>query len=91
MQAAELLCESKAAGAAPPSPAMRLGPDELAHLGARYDAMVRSGFAANPPPLAPTGKPRGRSKHPPPVHLLIRLRGLPRAGVGVHARRSCAV
>ena len=74
---AELLCEIKAAVDATPSPAMRLLPAELERLGKSYDEVGRSGFAANPapaPPVAGAEKPRGRSKQPPPVHLLIRLR-----------------
>jgi len=74
---AELLCEIKAAVDATPSPAMRLLPAELERLGKSYDEVGRSGFAANPapaPPVAGAEKPRGRSKQPPPVNLLIRLR-----------------
>ena len=74
---ADLLCEIKAAVDATPSPAMSLLPAELERFGKRYDEVVRSGFAANPapaPPVAGAEKPRGRSKQPPPVNLLIRLR-----------------
>lgn len=74
---AALLCEIKAAVDATPSPAMSLLPAELERFGTRYDEVVRSGFAAHPapaPPVAGAEKPRGRSKQPPPVNLLIRLR-----------------
>ena len=74
---AELLLEIKAAVAATPEPAMRLSPPELKAFEKRYDAVVQSGFAANPAPVSPTEgemKKRGRPKHLPPVNLLIRLR-----------------
>ena len=72
---AELLREIKAAVDA--TPALSLLPAELERFGKRYDAVVQSGFEANPaptPPLAGAVKPRGRLKQPPPVNLLIRLR-----------------
>jgi transposase len=74
---AELLLEIKAAVAATPEPAMSLWPPELKAFEKRYDAVVQSGFAANPAPVSPTEgemKKRGRPKHLPPVNLLIRLR-----------------
>ena len=74
---AELLREIKAAVDATPSPALSLLPAELERFGKRYDAVVQSGFDANPAPTSPIAgavKPRGRRKQPPPVNLLIRLR-----------------
>jgi hypothetical protein len=74
---AELLLEIHAAVAATPAPAMRLSPPELAGFEKRYDAVVQSGFDANPAPRPTTEgevKPRGRPTQPPPVNVLIRLR-----------------
>jgi len=74
---AELLLESNAAVAATPEPAMRVSPPELKACEKRDEAVVPSGFAANPAPVSPTEgerKKRGRPTHLPPVHLLIRLR-----------------
>ena len=74
---AELLLAIKAAVAATPAPTMSLSPLELEGFAKRYDAVVQSGFDANPAPRPTTegeGKPRGRPKQPPPVNLLIRLR-----------------
>ena len=71
-----LLLKIKAAVEAMPASAMRLSPAHLEALTRRYDEVVHEGFAANPPPPVPDGTPnkRGRSKQPPPVNLLIRLR-----------------
>lgn len=72
-----LLLEITATVEAMPAPAMRVSPAHLAACTRRYDEVVQAGFAANPPPPpAPDGTPkkRGRSKQPPPVNLLIRLR-----------------
>jgi transposase len=74
---AALLLEIKATVEAMPAPAMSLSPAHLAACTRRYDEVVQAGFAANPPPPpAPDGTPkkRGRSKQPPPVNLLMRLR-----------------
>jgi len=74
---AELLLEIKAAVAATPAPAMRLSSPELEAFGKRYDEVVQAGFEVNRvPAAAPEGEgtKRGRSKQPPPVNLLIRLR-----------------
>jgi transposase len=74
---AALLLEIKAAVQATPAPAMSLSPPKREAFETRYDAVVQSGFAANPAPVSPTegeGKKRGRPKQPPPVNLLIRLR-----------------
>jgi transposase len=74
---AELLLEIKAAVAATPAPAMRLSSPELEAFGKRYDEVVQAGFEVNRALAAAPegeGKKRGRSKQPPPVNLLIRLR-----------------
>jgi transposase len=74
---AELLLEIKAAVAATPAPAMSLLPPEREAFETRYDAVVQSGFDANPAPVSSSDgevKKRGRPKQPPPVNLLIRLR-----------------
>ncbi len=74
---AELLLEIKAAVAVTPEPAMSLPPAELEDFKKRYDAVVESGFDANPALVSPSEgevKKRGRPKQPPPVNLLIRFR-----------------
>jgi transposase len=74
---AELLVEIKVAVEATPEPVMSLSPLELEGFEKRYDEVVQSGFAVNPPPVSPSEgevKKRGRPKQPPPVNLLIRLR-----------------
>jgi transposase len=74
---AELLLEIKGAVAATPAPAMSLLPPEREAFETRYDAVVQSGFDANPAPGSSSDgevKKRGRPKQPPPVNLLIRLR-----------------
>jgi transposase len=74
---AELLLAIKAAVQATPEPAMSLAPPELEAFEKRYDAVVQSGFEANPAPVSPPageGRQRGRPKQPPAVNLLIRLR-----------------
>jgi len=74
---AELLVEIKVAVEETPEPVMSLSPLELEGFEKRYDEVVQSGFAVNPPPVSPSEgevKKRGRCKQPPPVNLLIRLR-----------------
>jgi transposase len=74
---AELLVEIKVAVETTPEPVMSLSPLELEGFEKRYDEVVQSGFAVNPPPVSPSEgevKKRGRPKQPPPVNLLIRLR-----------------
>jgi len=74
---AALLVESKAAVAATPAPALCLARPQLLAFETRYDALVQSGFEANPAPVATAegkAKKRGRPKQSPPVNLLIRLR-----------------
>ena len=74
---AELLLAIKAAVHATPAPAMSLAPPEREAFAKRYDAVVQSGFDANPTPVSPPEgerRQRGRPKQPPAVNLLIRLR-----------------
>lgn len=74
---AALLVEIQAAVAATPAPAMRVAPPALLAFETRYDALVHAGFEANPRLVAlaeGAAKKRGRPKHSPPVHLLLRLR-----------------
>jgi len=74
---AALLLAIKAAVQATPAPAMRLAPLELEAFAKRYDAVVQSGFEANPVSMSPPegeARKRGRLPHPPAVNLLIRLR-----------------
>jgi transposase len=74
---AALLLEIKRAVEATPAPAMCLAPLEREGFAQRYDAVLQSGFEANPTPVSPgagTGKKRGRAKQAPPVNLLLRLR-----------------
>jgi len=75
---ADLLLEIKAAVEATPKPAMSLSPSELEAFETRYDAVLQSGFEANPAPSVSPNvgevKKRGRPKRLPPVNLLIRLR-----------------
>lgn len=56
-----------------PAPAMSLPLDRLDHYWTRYDAILKDGFAANPPPEEPQPKKRGRPKQTPPKNLLDRL------------------
>lgn len=74
---AALLLAIKRAVEATPAPAMSLSPPELEGFAKRYDAVVQSGFDANPTPVSPPEgerRRRGRPKQPPAVNLLIRLR-----------------
>jgi transposase len=61
------VAELKAAGR------VRLGPSELASWLRRYNALLREGRAANPPPPAPAVKRRGRPKKTKAINLLDRL------------------
>jgi len=60
---AELLLAIKAAVAATPAPAMSLAPPMLESFAKRYDAVVQSGFDANPTPR-PTTEARGTTRSP---------------------------
>ncbi len=53
--------------------AMTLPPDRLLHYEARFDALLQAGFDANPPPVIPLPRRRGRKKQSPPKNLLDRL------------------
>ena len=50
-----------------------LDADRLAHYAAEYDAILKRGFEANPPPEIPQVAKRGRPKQSPPKNLLDRL------------------
>jgi transposase len=58
----ELLLEIKAEVAATPWAQMSLAPARLTHFEQRYDQLLAQGFQANPPPLNPPPKKRGRQK-----------------------------
>lgn len=53
--------------------AMTLPPDRLTDYEARFDALLQTGFDANPPPATPPPCKRGRTKQSPPKNLLDRL------------------
>lgn len=68
---AEVLSEMKAACAEGEG---RLSEARLNALEARYDALVTEGYDANPPPVEPAVKKRGRRKQSRARNLLDRLR-----------------
>jgi transposase len=70
---AQLLREGKAEVEATAAEADALSPARLADYAQRYDAILRQGFAANPPPDPPPTQQRGRPKQSPPKNLLDRL------------------
>jgi len=72
-QMACLLLDIKAEVAQTALVAEALPPERIAHFEQRYDDILQQGFAANPPPVAPTPKQRGRVKQSPPKNLLDRL------------------
>jgi transposase len=89
-----LLLAIKAAVHATPAPAMRLAPLEIEAFAKRYDAVVPSGFEANPAPVAPpegAGRQRGRLPPPPSGERADPSARLQRGGVGVHVGLSRTV
>jgi len=72
-QMAQLLLDIKAEVAQTALVAETLLPERITHFEKRYDDILQQGFDANPPPLTPPPKQRGRTKQPPPKNLLDRL------------------
>ncbi|NIN61645.1 MAG: IS66 family transposase [Gammaproteobacteria bacterium] len=72
-QMAQLLLDIKAEVAQTTLVAEALPPARLTHFQQRYDGILQQGFAANPPPVDPPPKQRGRTKQSPPKNLLDRL------------------
>jgi transposase len=72
-QMAQLLLDIKAEVAQTALVAEALPPDRITHFEQRYDHLLQQGFAANPPPVHPPPKQRGRTKQSPPKNLLDRL------------------
>ena len=70
---AQLLRDGKAEVEATAAETDALSPARLADYAQRYDAILRQGFEANPPPDPPPTKQRGRPKQSPPKNLLDRL------------------
>lgn len=69
----KLLLDIKAEVDDAPAADNSLPHDRLRFFDQRYDAILKDGFAANPPPAEPPPKRRGRSKQSPPKNLLDRL------------------
>jgi len=69
----KLLLDIKAEVDRAPDTDNSLPNDRLSFFNRRYDAILKEGFAANPPPAEPPPKRRGRTKQSPPQNLLDRL------------------
>ena len=70
----ELLLDIKAEVEATPCGQTSLPAERIAHYERLYDALLRQGFEANPPPEKPPPSKRGRKKQSPPKNLLDLLR-----------------
>ena len=71
---AGLLLKIKDEVEAAQSEQITLSPNRLTHFEKRYEDLIEQGLAANPPPVNPPAKKRGRKKQSPPKNLLDRLR-----------------
>jgi transposase len=69
----KLLLDIKAEVEVAPASQMSLSSGRLAHFGQRYDELISQGLTANPPPVDPPPKKRGRKKQSAPKNLLDRL------------------
>lgn len=70
---AQLLLEIKTEVAQTALVAEALPPERISHFEQRYDDILQQGFQANPRPVDPPPKQRGRTKQSPPKNLLDRL------------------